>query len=151
MSDRAHPEIEARADVYRRYYRTIDPAEAVDGLCLRLASGDLLENRLSAMLAEARTEIARLRRAVPVSDTPPVPASFVHDDDPAAAPSCHHCGKPATGGVTFMGGTALCSEPCYGLVDEGHPATALRPGRGPCPDCAYADVLAGLSSPEEPR
>lgn len=59
-----HPEIEARADVHRAYYRTLPPDDAVDGLCLRLASAELLERRLSNMLADARAEIARLKTPV---------------------------------------------------------------------------------------
>ncbi len=63
--------------------------------------------------------------------------------EPKVWPECHHCGKPASGGITFIGSSAFCSTPCFALVTEdGHPATALR--RGPCPDCAE---LAGTTLP----
>lgn len=58
------PEVRERADMYARYYRTIPDGDAIAGLCLRLASAEILDNRHSRMLAEATAERERLKAEV---------------------------------------------------------------------------------------
>jgi hypothetical protein len=60
-----------------------------------------------------------------------------HYSQPSRA-RCDHCGKPAEE-PKRLGAALLCAgeRGCWALVmQDGHPATALRDSRGPCDRCA---------------